>query len=289
MLSMLPQALVNGMLTGGLYALIAVGLTLTFGVMRFINLFHGELLMIGMLITFWLFQLFGIDPLISLVVVSLVLFLFGLALQRLLIRRVMRQPEMNQVLLTLGISIFLSSAVQLVFGARIREVKGFSSQIILNFGNVYVNLHYLISFGIVVIISALLYLLLMRSGTGRGIRAMVQDRDAAQLVGVDVERLSMLTMGIGSAAAGAAGSLLLPIYFLYPQVGWAFLLKAFIVVVLGGLGSFTGALAGGLILGVVEALSATYFSAGYQNAAGFAIFILVLLLRPSGLLGGSRL
>lgn len=286
---MLPQAIVNGVLTGGLYALIAVGLTLTFGVMRFINLFHGELLMIGMFVTFWLYQLFGIDPLVSLPAAAVVLFLLGLLMQRFLINPVLKQPEINQVLLTLGTSIFLYSVVQLIFGARIRQARSFSSEIILNLGGVSVNLHYLISFGIVVVISGLLYLLLMHSDLGKGIRAMVQDRMAAQLVGINVARLSMLTMGIGAAAAGAAGSLLLPIYFLYPQVGWAFLLKAFIVVVLGGLGSFTGALAGGLILGVVEALSATYFSAGYQNAAGFAIFILILLLRPSGLLGGTRL
>jgi branched-chain amino acid transport system permease protein len=288
-LSILPQAIVNGILTGGLYALIAVGLTLTFGVMRFINLFHGELLMIGMFITFWLFHLFGIDPLVSLFAATAALFLLGLLTQRFLINPVLKQPEMNQVLLTLGISLFLYSSARLLFGARIRQARGFSSEIILDLGNVSVNLHYLLSFGVVVVISLLLYLLLMRSDMGRGIRAMVQDREAAQLVGINVDRLSMLTFGIGAAAAGAAGSLLLPIYFLYPQVGWAFLFKAFIIVVLGGLGSFTGALAGGLILGVVEALSATYFSAGYQNAVGFIIFILVLLLRPSGLLGGSRL
>lgn len=284
----LAQALINGILTGGLYALIAVGLTLTFGVMRLINLFHGELVMVGMYITFWLFVLLGMEPLASVPVAAMVLFLVGILMQRFLIQPILKAPEMNQVLLTLGISMFLFSLAQLLFTGKVQTVRSLTSGANLRWGEVSVSFHYALSFAAALVITALLYLLLMRSDLGKAVRAAVQDRQAAQMVGVNVERVFMLTFGIGAAAAGAAGAMLLPIYYVFPQIGWTFLFKAFVVVVLGGLGSLTGALAGGLILGIVEALNASYVSAGYQNAVGFAIFVLILLLRPSGLLGGSR-
>lgn len=284
-MELFAQAITNGILLGGLYALIAVGMTLIFGVMRVINLFHGDLVMVGMFMAYGLLEVFHIDPIISLPLVALAMFGLGMLMQRALLHPVRLQPHMNQALLTMGAGIAITTSFQFAFTASYRPVRTPSAEFIVNLGGVSASLHYLLSFASILVITGLLYFLLMHTDLGRAIRASAMDPETVPLMGIDVGKISMVTFGIGAAVAGASAALLLPVYTLYPGVGATFLNKSFIVVVLGGMGSVNGAMLGGIILGVVESLSAVYISAGVANMAGFAMFIAILLFRPSGLLG----
>lgn len=290
-MTVLVQSVLNGLLLGGLYAFIGLGMSLVFGVLRVINLAHGEMLMVGMYITFFLFTAFGLDPYLSVLVSFPALFVVGVVIQRLLVTRLLRQqgPEENQLLLTMGVGLGVTEIVRLLFTANYRTIStGFSTATLSVLG-ISVSLSLLVAFAIALVMSAALSVVLLRTDLGRWLRATAQDRDAAALVGVDRERVSSLAFGIGAGLAGAAGSLLLPIYYLSPTVGGAFTLKAFIVTVLGGMGSVVGALVGGLTLGVAESLGAVYVSTAYRDIIGYLVFILVLSLRPAGLVGRSRL
>lgn len=282
------QTIVSGFLTGSLYALIGIGLTIIFGVMRVINFAHGELLMIGMYITYWLFHLLGVDPLLSLLVTMPLLFLLGAGIQRWLIAPSIRAPEENLILLTVGVSLVLSNLALLLWTADYRTVKASYSGLAWRLGGISFSVPLLMGFGIALALTGVLFLFLMRTDMGRAIRATAQNRESALLMGIPVQKISMITFGIGASLAGAAGTLLDPVYYIYPNVGAPFTLKAFVIVVLGGMGNVVGALTGGLILGVAESLGAVYISTGYRDAVGFVIFLLILTLRPSGLFGGSR-
>jgi branched-chain amino acid transport system permease protein len=217
------------------------------------------------------------------------MFLVGVAIEKLLIEPVLKAPERNQILLTEGLSIVLINTALLLFTANYLTMTTSYAGATARLGGVSVSKPQLGAFAIACVITAALYLFLMKTDTGRRIRATAQDSEAAQILGVNIKRVQTLTFGLGVAAAGAAGALLMPIYYrVEPYAGAPFSLKAFIVVVLGGMGSVTGALVGGLLLGVAEALGAVYVSTGYKDAIGFVIFLLVLLLKPSGLLGKSR-
>src|SRR6267378_324560 len=264
-MAVLLQSILSGVLIGGVYALIGIGLTLIFGVMRVINFAQGELVMVGMYCTFFLFKLAGIDPFLSVVLALSTLFLLGAALQSTLINRVLDALPQNQILLTIGIGLVLSNTAMLAFTSDYRILSTtYSSS------------------------SAALGWFLGRTDTGHAIRATAQDRDAAQLMGVNVRNMGVLAFGLGSALAGAAGALIAPIYYIFPQVGGVFTLKAFVVVVLGGMGSIVGATLGGVLIGMSESLSAVYIASGMKELCVYVIFLLVLLLKPSGLLGKSR-
>lgn len=278
----------SGFLTGSLYALIGIGLTIIFGVMRVINFAHGELLMIGMYVTYWLFHLLGVDPLLSLLVSMPLLFLLGAGIQRLLIAPSIRAPEENLILLTVGVSLVLSNLALLLWTADYRTVKATYSGLAWRLRGISFSVPLLMGFGIALALTGVLFMFLMKTDMGRAIRATAQDRESALLMGIPVQKISMITFGIGASLAGAAGTLLDPVYYIYPNVGAPFTLKAFVIVVLGGMGNVVGALSGGLILGVAESLGAVYISTGYRDAVGFVIFLLILTLRPSGLFGRSR-
>jgi len=283
------QSLISGLLVGGVYALIGIGLTIIFGVMRVINFAHGELVMVGMYITFFAFSLFGIDPFVGIVVVIPLMFLFGAFLQKTFINRVLNALPQNQILLTIGLGLVMSNTVMLLFTSDYRILSTSYSSGSVNLGGISISEPLTISFLITAAITGALYWFLIKTDTGQAIRATAQDRDAAQLMGVNVRRMSVIATGIGAALAGTAGALISPTYYIFPQVGSAFTLKAFVIVVLGGMGSVVGATIGGLIIGVSESLSAAYVSSGLKELFVYVLFLLVLVFKPAGLLGKSRM
>src|SRR5512141_2966064 len=298
-IELLLQVLISGVLLGGLYALIGLGMSLIMGVMKIINLAHGELMMVGMYITFWGFALLKMDPYVSILVVFPVLFIPGALLQKYLVAPVMEVdsilPE-NQVLLTVGIGMVLSNLALLLFSANYRSVPvSYANKTIywdLKAGGQTMSLSFsvpmLVAFGIALVIGGSLFLFLGRTDLGRMIRATAQDKRAAALMGVDTRRITWVTFGLGAALVGAAGALLAPVYYLYPAIGGPFTAKAFIITVLGGMGNIAGAVLGGLVLGLAESLGSVYVSLGYKDALGFVIFVLVLIFMPKGLLGRGK-
>ncbi len=260
-------------------------MSLIMGVMRIINLAHGELVMVGMYITYLAFSTLHIDPYVSLVISMPALFLLGLAIQRGAISRILHKksilPE-NQVILTVGVAMILTNSVRLIFGSDYKSVHTSYSEKAFFLGSVSVSVPLIAAFALSVVITGLCYLLLAKTDLGRSIRAVAQDREAAVLMGIDTEKMYAVTFGLGAALAGAAGSLLLPLYYLFPDIGGGFTLKAFIITALGGMGSSVGAMLGGLTLGFAESLGATYISPGYKDAVGFVIFVAVLILLPQG-------
>ncbi|HEY7546475.1 MAG TPA: ABC transporter substrate-binding protein [Blastocatellia bacterium] len=280
------QALASGLLTGGIYALIGIGLTVIFGVMRVVNFAHGALVMAGMYATYFVFTRLHIDPFLSLALVMPAMFAVGVGLQKVFIAPVLKAPELNQLLLTEGVSILMVNIALLAFTGNYLTMTTSYAGATAQLGGVSVSLPQTAAFAIALGLTGAFYIFLMRTDTGRKIRATAQDAEAAQLLGVNIKRIQSLTFGLGVAAAGAAGTLLMPIYYrVEPNAGSPFTLKAFVVVVLGGMGSVTGALVGGIVLGIAESLGAVYISTGYKDAIAFVIFLLVLTLRPSGLLG----
>jgi branched-chain amino acid transport system permease protein len=283
------QALLSGILVGGVYALVGIGLTIIFGVMRIINFAHGDLLMLGMYVTWVIFSQFHLDPYLSIIIVAPLLFLWGALLQRFFINRVLNALPQNQILLTIGLGLVMSNAVMLIYTSDYRILTTSYSSSSLALGNLSVSQPLLYSFIITAAITAALYWFLIATDTGQAIRATAQDRDAAQLMGIDVQRMSIVAFGLGAALAGTAGALIAPTYYIFPQVGSAFTLKAFVIVVLGGMGSVVGATLGGVLIGATESLAAVYVASGLKELIVYVLFLLVLLFKPAGLLGKSRM
>jgi len=287
-LDLLAQALVTGILIGGVFALLSVGLTLIWGVMRIINFAHGEFLMVGMYIVYFLVTKGGWDPYVTLLVSVPALFVVGAAIFRLTIQPILAHPSMNQIMLTLGLSLILQNLALVVFRADPLIVQTAYSRVTFNLGPAVVRVPQLIAFGGSGLAAMLLYWFLQKTDAGRAIRAASQNREAAVLMGVDVQRTYLLAFGIGSACLGVAASLMVPFYYTSPTVGLWFGQVAFIVVVLGGMGNFMGALVGGQIIGLTEAFGAAILPGTLSRVFTFSIFILVLLFRPQGLFGGSK-
>jgi branched-chain amino acid transport system permease protein len=282
------QSLLSGILIGGAYALIGVGLTIIFGVMRIINFAHGDLVMLGMYAAYFLFTLGHVDPFVSIVFVFPLLFLFGAILQKTVINRVLNALPQNQILLTIGIGLILSNTMMLLFTSDYRIISTSYSSGSFRIGEISVSVPLLLSFVITAAVTAVLYWFLMKTDTGQAIRATAQDRDAAQLMGINVRRMSVLATGIGAGLAAVAGALISPTYYIFPQVGQPFTLKAFVIVVLGGMGSVMGATVGGIIIGATESLAGAYISSGLKDLVVYVLFLLILLFKPAGLFGKSR-
>jgi branched-chain amino acid transport system permease protein len=282
------QSVLSGLLVGGVYALIGIGLTIIFGVMRVINFAHGDLLMLGMYATWFIFTKTGLDPYVALLLTAPLLFVWGAFLQQVLINRVLNALPQNQILLTIGLGLIMSNSMMLVFTSDYRILTTSYSSASFDVLGLSVSQPLLYSFLITAAITGALFWFLSRTDTGQAIRATAQDRDAAQLMGINVKRMSVLAFGLGTALAGAAGALLAPSYYIFPQVGGPFTLKAFVVVVLGGMGSVVGATLGGVLIGVTESLSAVYVASGLKELVVYVLFLLILLFRPAGLLGKSR-
>ena len=282
------QSVISGVLIGGVYALIGIGLTIIFGVMRIINFAHGDLMMVGMYLAFFCWKLLGLDPFISVLVIIPVMFAFGGLVQWLVIDRAVTALPQNQILLTIGIGLVLSSTAMMLFTSDYRILTTSYSSSSFTLAGISLSVPLTIGFAITAVITALLYWFLIKTDLGLALRATAQDRDAAQLMGINVRRISVFAFGLGAALAGTAGALVSPTYYIFPQVGSTFTLKAFVIVVLGGMGSVVGATLGGVLIGMVESLSAVYVGSGWKDVVVYALFLLVLLVRPSGLLGRSR-
>lgn len=283
-------AVINGILMGGVYGLTAMGLTLIFGVMKVINFAHGSFLMAAMFGTYYVFQLTGFDPYLGLVIIVPALFAFGYFVQRVLIRPVfkverdVREP-IGVLLLTAGLWIFMDALALAIFGAFYKTIKTAYKGAVLHLGEVTVSVPRLYAFLTTMAVAVVLFIFLKKTRLGRAIRATGQDRHAAQLMGINVYRIYDVAFGIGIAIVGVAGAVLLPFYYVHPDVGDVFDIRAFIIVVLGGLGSIPGALLGGLIIGLVDFCVAQFWPATVTEGIVYAIFISVLFLKPEGLLG----
>jgi len=282
------QSVISGVLVGGVYALIGIGLTIIFGVMRVINFAHGDLLMLGMYITWLAFKFLGVDPFVSIVITAPLMFLWGAFLQRTLINRALNALPQNQILLTIGIGLVMSNTVMLIFTSDYQILTTSYSSSSFSLGGISISQPLLYAFLITAAITGALYWFLLRTDTGQAIRATAQDRDAAQLMGINVKAMSVLAFGLGAALAGTAGALISPTYYIFPQVGSTFTLKAFVIVVLGGMGSVIGATLGGIIIGLTESLAAVYVASGLKELVVFVLFLGLLLFKPSGLLGKTR-
>jgi len=282
------QVLVSGLLIGGIYALLALGITLVLGVMKIVNFAQGELMMVGMYLTLVLNTAFGLHPYVALPIVALGLFLLGVLIHAGLIRWVVDRGHTQQIVMTLGVGIILQSLALMLFGGSFQTVPvpPFLGGTI-SIGPIQVATARLAAFILATIVTVVLLLLLNRTLVGRAVRATAMDTDAATLMGIPVRRVYLVTMGIGAALAGIAGVMLTPLYPVYPTVGVNILMLGFVVVVLGGLGSITGAFVGGLIVGVVEALSGLWLGASLSQIVVFALFLLVLLVRPQGIFRGD--
>lgn len=270
---------------GGIYALMSIGLNLIFGVVKIVNFAHGEFLMLGMYIAYWAFTLYGLDPYVSLPLVALLIFGLGALTQGLIINPLLRTKDINQVLATIGLMIFLQNLALFLWKSDFRSVLTAYSAESISIGEMRFSLTRMFAFAVAMATALLFYILLTRTDVGRRIRAVAQDADAAELMGIDHRRVYILTFGIGGALVGIAAAAMSPIYYAFPTVGALFGPTAFIVVVLGGLGSFIGAIVGGLIIGIVESVAGVLTNAELAKAVAFAIFLLVLFRKPTGLFG----
>jgi branched-chain amino acid transport system permease protein len=284
-LGILFPAVLNGITTGAVYALVALGLTLIYGVLHIINFAHGAALMVALYAVYLLKERFGIDPYLALPAVVPAMFALGYGLQRVVVNRASHGKDENILLVTLGLAIVLENGALLLFKSDTRTIETAYTLTTVAIGPAMIGLTKLISFGGALLVSALLMLLMAKTDLGRAIRAVAKEKQGARLMGIDVDHVYAMSFGIGFACLGAAACFLLPAYYVNPQVGTGFVLVAFTIVVLGGMGSFAGALLGGLIVGVVESLGGLYLGESLGQVGIFAIFILVLLLRPQGLFG----
>ena len=278
----------NGLLAGGIYVLVAVGLTLIYGVLHIINFAHGSLLMLAMYAVFFLWRLLGVDPYAALPLVIAGSFIFGYLLYRLLIGRLSHGRYENILLITLGLSIVFDNAALLFFGGDTQTIDVPYGGTFVELGAAFLPVPKIISFVASLLICAALGLYMARSDTGKAIRAVAKERQGARLVGIDVDGIFAVSYGIGIACLGAAACLLMPTYYVTPSSGHAFVLVAFTIVVLGGMGSFVGAAVGGFLIGVTESLGGLLLGEQLGQIGISLIFILILLLKPTGLFGSAR-
>lgn len=286
-MDILLQVIANGLMLGGLFAIVSIGLTLIFGIVKVINFAHGEYLMVGMYLTFLIATGLDTHPYVTVAAVAPLLFVFGALTQRFLIQPLLdARDEHVQIFATVGLSTALINLALLIFGADIVSTPNAGLRVPIEIGPVRVLSGQLAIFVVALLLVIGLTLYLQRTQTGRAIRAVAQNRAAAQLMGIDVNRIYILTFGIGAACVGVAASMVAPLYPAQPTIGTYFVLMAFVTVVLGGLGSIGGAFLGAMIIGLIDSLSAFYLGSDLREVAVFGVFLAILILRPSGLFGG---
>lgn len=281
----LLQSLVSGVLIGLIYALVAVGLTLIFGVMDIVNFAHGEFVMFGMYSGFWLFSLYALDPIFTLPLTMILLFALGSLVYRLIIRRIIDAPMLSQIFTTFGMMILFRGIAQFLWKPDFRTVSKSVVDGTLSLGGIQLGLPQLTAAGGAVLMSAAVFFFLTKTRTGAALEATAADKESARLMGIDTQKMFMLAWGLGAACAGMAGALLTTFFPIFPDVGANFILIAFVVVNLGGFGSVTGALCAGVIVGVIEVMGGLLLGPQYKMAIVLLLFLIVLMFRPQGLMG----
>jgi branched-chain amino acid transport system permease protein len=286
-MSLLAQQVILGLMLGGVYVAVAIGFSLVWGVLNIVNLAHGALVMVGAYTTWWLFANAHLDPFVTLPVNAVVLFVIGYLLQRVLINRVIRAPLFFTLLLTFGINLVVINVLLLLFKSDFRAVAPGYAGSGLAIGAVNIPYIRLAALAIALVVAGAIGFLMTRTKTGFAIQAVGADKDAAQLVGINLRGVYALTFAVGAATAGVAGGLISVIYSITPTAGEPYTLQAFVVVILGGLGRVSATVVGGIIFGLIEVLAQTQIphGAGWANAIAFAVLVMVLVLRPQGIMG----
>ncbi|MCA0404646.1 MAG: branched-chain amino acid ABC transporter permease [Proteobacteria bacterium] len=282
------QLILNGIMLGSMYAIIAVGLTLIFGIVRVVNFAHGEFLMVGMYAVYLFNKQMGLHPYVSALPVVVLLFLLGALIQRFIIQKLLNADEHIQIFATVGLSTALINLALILFGADLYSVNAPAARQPVPLGSFNVLSGHIVIFCAALALVAGLHMFMQRTALGRAIRATAQNRYAAQLMGVKVERIYIISFGLGAACVGLAAALIMPLYPVSPTIGTYFVLTAFVVVVLGGMRSMYGAFFGALIIGIVDSLSGYYIAPDLKEVVYFAIFILILIFKPTGLFGFGR-
>ena len=283
--ALILQAIVSGLLLGGVYSLICVGLTLTFGVMRIINFAHGEFLMVAMYATYFFAVGFKTESYVAIIVVLPGLFLFGVLVFHFLIRPIQSRDPLNQMLLLVGLSLVLQNGALALFSPDTRALQSSLLYSKVELGDVIIGMPMLIAFAVSILITLALYWQLRFTELGRMIRAAASDRGAAELMGINVNRVNTLAFGIGIGCLGIAAPLMMPVYYVVPDIGTFFILIAFVVVVLGGLGNFVGAMLASFLVAVAQSIGALFMPGSTAPVLPFVLFVLVLLFKPEGLFG----
>jgi branched-chain amino acid transport system permease protein len=283
-MSTLGQLIISGVLVGGIYALMSIGLTLIFGVLRIVNFAHGEFLMIAMYGAWAITRVLGLNPYIAAIAIVPAMFLFGAIVYRLIISPALDKPHLVVVFATMALSIFIQNAALMIMTADLLDVPPIFGRS-LTIGPIYIKVELLLGFIITILCTVGLQWMIRTTYLGKAIRATVQDGEAAMLMGIPVPRIFLITFAVGSALVGLAACVMMPLFSVFPTVGLNFVLIAFVIVVLGGMGSIEGALLGGICVGVVQSLSSYYVAPAFGQLFFFVLFLLVMIFRPNGLLG----
>jgi len=281
----LIQTIISGLITGLVYGLVAAGLNVIYGMMDIINFSHGEALMLNMYLAFFLFSLVGMDPLYALPVCLIFSFSLGLAIYLVLIKRILKSAMLVQVVVTFGLAIFLRSTAQFLWSPDYRTIKNPMVKGIFNLGGIYLPAPQVVAAGVCLLAYGFLYVLMARTELGMAFQATAEDKEAASLLGINSNRMFALAWGIGIGCVGIAGGLLSTFYYIFPEVGLPFSLLAYVVVAVGGFGSVFGTLLGGLMIGLVEVLGGYLLIPSFKYALVFAIYLIVVFIRPQGLFG----
>jgi len=286
-LDLVIESLLNGLLLGGIYAVAALGLSLVFGIMDVVNLAHGHMLMVGAYVAILFFMATGITPLIGMILAAVILFGFGMVLHVVILDNVVGEGIEQPIIVLFGLALVLQSVGRILLGSEAQAAELGIPGSAISIGSATLSFPRVVTFVVALVLILGTWAFLRYTTTGLAIRATAQNNAAAQYMGINTDNIFALTLGIGTALAGAAGALLSMLFPITPFVGWSYLLKAFAVVVLGGVGSIAGTLVGGLVLGVSENVGVLYLGGGFRDIISFSIFLIVLLIRPHGLFGKS--
>ncbi len=279
------QAVVSGLLFGGVYSLMAIGLTLIFGVMRVVNFVHGDLMVWAMYLAWLGATRFGVDPYVGFVGAAAILFVAGFVIQRQLVDRIVDAPHEMQILLMLGVALVLENTALVAFGPEPQRVRTPLTQAAVWLGPVFVDVGRLVTFLVAIALTAALWLFLYRSDLGRQMRAVADNGYGAHVIGTDVRHVSAVAFAVGAACVGAAGALVAPLLPFQPPTGLQLSVTSFNIVIIGGMGSVLGAFVGGLIVSVAESLGAVFLNPSMKELVSFALLVVILLVRPAGIFG----